>query len=109
MRCRSVCYTVLASSDLRMRTPAGPMTVENDEIASSPPRSDMKADVTELAAHQAAISKVLRAIANSPSDLQPIFQTILEAATHLCRADGSVLRLVEKEGVRLVAKKASPG
>jgi signal transduction histidine kinase len=84
------------------------MAIENDETAPGPPRSDMKADVTELAAHQAAISKVLRAIASSPSDMQPIFQTILEAATHLCRADGSVLRLVEKEGVRLVAKKASP-
>jgi len=82
--------------------------IENEEIVRGPSRSDMKADVTELAAHQAAISKVLRVIASSPSDLQPIFQTIVDAATHLCRADGSTLRLVEKEGVRLVALKASP-
>jgi signal transduction histidine kinase len=54
------------------------------------------------------MSKVLRVIASSPTELQPVFQTILDAATHLCRADGGTLRLIEKEGIRLVARKASP-
>jgi signal transduction histidine kinase len=65
-------------------------------------------ELTEVTRHRAAISEVLRAIAGSPHDLQPIFDTILDAATHLCRADGGTLRLIEKEGVRLVARKVSP-
>jgi hypothetical protein len=37
--------------------------------------------VTELIEQQTAISEVLRAIANSLHDLQPIFDAILDSAT----------------------------
>jgi hypothetical protein len=73
-----------------------------------PSRSELQKQVAELIDQRAAISEVLRAIANSPHDLQPIFETILDRATRLCRADGGTLRLIEKEGVRLVAQKLSP-
>jgi len=52
---------------------------------------------------QTAISEVLRAIANSPHDLQPIFDAILDSATRLCRADIGTLRLAEESGLRRVA------
>src|SRR5712671_4868202 len=42
-----------------------------------PSRSELQWEVTELAEQRAAISEVLRAIASSPHDLQPIFDTIL--------------------------------
>jgi hypothetical protein len=58
--------------------------------------------VTELVEQQAAISDVLRAIANSPHDLQPILDVILDSATRLCRADVGSLRLAEESGLRLV-------
>jgi signal transduction histidine kinase len=75
----------------------------------SPSRAELQEQVSELVARQAAISEVLRAIARSPDDLQPIFQTILDSAARLCLADaGGTLRLLEKEGVRLVAQKLSP-
>jgi signal transduction histidine kinase len=75
----------------------------------SPSRAELQEQVSELVARQAAISEVLRTIASSPDDLQPIFQTILERAARLCLADaGGTLRLIEKEGVRLVAQKLSP-
>ena len=51
-----------------------------------PSYSDLQRQVTELVEQQAAISEVLRAVANSPHDLQPIFDTILINATRLCRA-----------------------
>jgi PAS domain S-box-containing protein len=57
---------------------------------------------------QTAISEVLRAIANSPHDLQPIFDAILDSATRLCHADSGALRLSEEGGLRLVAVRGDP-
>jgi signal transduction histidine kinase len=64
--------------------------------------------VTELIEQQAAISEVLRAIANSPHNLQPVFDAILDSATRLCRADMGSLRLFEESGLRLVAVRGDP-
>src|ERR1700760_849311 len=64
--------------------------------------------VTELIEQQAAISEVLHAIANSPHDLQPIFDAILDSATRLCRADICSLRLSEEHGLRRVAIRGDP-
>src|SRR5882762_3447806 len=64
--------------------------------------------VTELIEQLAAISEVLRAIASSPHDLQPIFDAILDSATRLCRADIGSLRLSEESGLRCVAVRGDP-
>jgi GAF domain-containing protein len=71
-------------------------------------RSELQDRVTELIEQQTAISEVLRAIANSPHDLQPIFDGILDSATRLCRADVVTLRLSEESGLRLVAMRGDP-
>jgi hypothetical protein len=42
--------------------------------------SELQQQVTELAGQQAAISKVLLSIANSPHELEPIFGTIIANA-----------------------------
>ncbi|RXT37818.1 hypothetical protein B5V03_31715 [Bradyrhizobium betae] len=68
-------------------------------------------DVTALMRaqeQQTAMSEVLHAIANSPHDLQPIFDAILDSATRLCRADSGALRLSEECGLRLVAVRGDP-
>jgi C4-dicarboxylate-specific signal transduction histidine kinase len=67
-------------------------------------------ELTEVLRQRAAISAVLRAIANSPHDLQPIFDTILDNAVRLCRAEecGGVCRLAEEGGFRLVAHNLNP-
>jgi signal transduction histidine kinase len=62
-------------------------------------------ELTEVTRHRGAISEVLRALANSPHDLQPIFDTILDSARRLCQAEVGTLRLSEQAGLRLVAAK----
>jgi signal transduction histidine kinase len=71
-------------------------------------RSELQEQLAELIDQRSAISEVLRAIAGSPHDLQPIFQAILGSAARLCRAEAGVFRLVEEAGLRLVAHKVSP-
>jgi C4-dicarboxylate-specific signal transduction histidine kinase len=75
----------------------------NESIHGESTASELQDRVTELIEQQTAISVVLRAIANSPHDLQPIFDAILDSATRLCRADIGSLRLSEESGLRRVA------
>jgi GAF domain-containing protein len=70
--------------------------------------SDLQRHVTELLEQRAAISAVLRAIASSPHELQPIFDTVLEYAGLLCRAELGSLILFEQNGYRMVARKGPP-
>jgi signal transduction histidine kinase len=80
----------------------------NESIHGERTASEPQDRVTELIEQQRAISEVLHAIANSPHDLQPIFDAILDSATRLCRADIGSLRLSEESGLRLVAVRGDP-
>jgi signal transduction histidine kinase len=80
----------------------------NESIHEQSPASEPQDRVTELIGQQTAISEVLRAIASSPHDMQPIFDAILDSATRLCRADIGSLRLSEEGGHRLVAVRGDP-
>ena len=80
----------------------------NESIHGERAASELQDRVTELIEQQTAISEVLRAIASSPHDLQPIFDAILDSATRLCRADIGTLRLSEEGGLRRVAMRGDP-
>src|SRR5271168_328962 len=80
----------------------------NESVDGERTASELEDRVTELIEQQTAISEVLRAIASSPHDLQPIFDAILDSATRLCRADIGALRLSEESGLRLVAARGYP-
>ena len=80
----------------------------NESIHGQRTASELQDRVTELIEQQTAISEVLRAIASSPHDLQPIFDAILDSATRLCRADIGTLRLSEEGGLRRVAVRGDP-
>jgi GAF domain-containing protein len=80
----------------------------NESVHGERTASELQDRVTELIEQQTAISEVLRAIASSAHDVQPIFDAILDSATRLCRADGGSLRLSEESGLRLVAVRGDP-
>jgi signal transduction histidine kinase len=80
----------------------------NESIHGERTASEPQDRVTELIEQQTAISEVLRTIASSPHDLQPIFEAILDSATRLCRADIGTLRVSEESGLRRVAVRGDP-
>jgi hypothetical protein len=80
----------------------------NESIHGERAASELQDRVTELIQQQTAISEVLRAIASSPHDLQPIFDAILDSTTRLCQADIGALRLSEEGGLRRVAMRGDP-
>ena len=65
-------------------------------------------DLTEALDRQTATSEILRVISGSPTDTQPVFDTIAANAARLCAArDAQVLR-VEGDVLRLVSAYGSP-
>ena len=60
-------------------------------------------DLTEALQHQTATSEILRVISSSPTDVQPVFETVCERAEKLCDAEISLVSRVEGEQIHLVA------
>src|SRR5262245_51393853 len=65
-------------------------------------------DLSESLEQQTATSEVLRVISNSPGELEPVFETMLENATRLCEAPFGNLFLREGDAFRAVAVHAPP-
>src|SRR4030095_3620440 len=60
-------------------------------------------ELREALAQQTATSEVLRVIAASPTDVQPVFDTIAHSAAQLCEAFDVMVLQVDGEVLRLVA------
>ena len=66
-------------------------------------------ETKEALEQQTATADVLRVIASSPASVQPVFDAILEKATHLCEAQLGALFLAGPEVWRMVSHRgASP-
>jgi len=60
-------------------------------------------DLTESLEQQTATSEVLSAISSSPTDLQPVYETILANVTRLCEANIAALFLYDGEVLTTVS------
>ena len=68
---------------------------------------DRNRDLTEALEQQTATSEILRVIASSPTDLQPVLDTIVASAARVCSGDDVNIRLVEGNVLRPGAQHGS--
>jgi GAF domain-containing protein/CheY-like chemotaxis protein len=61
------------------------------------------ADLTEALEQQTATSEILRVISSSPTDVQPVFATIVRSAVQLCGARFGALHRFDGDRLHLVA------
>jgi hypothetical protein len=59
--------------------------------------------IREDAEQQTAIGEVLRVIATSPIDIQPVLDVVAENAARLCQADDAVIFRIEGDTLQCVA------
>ena len=60
-------------------------------------------ELTESLTQQTATSEILRAIASSPTDLQPVLNTVAENAARICEANDTLIYRVDGQRLRGVA------
>ena len=60
-------------------------------------------ELKESLEQQTATSEILGVIASSPTDIQPVLNTVAVNAARFCEATDAQIRLVEGDGIRLVA------
>jgi GAF domain-containing protein/CheY-like chemotaxis protein/anti-sigma regulatory factor (Ser/Thr protein kinase) len=66
------------------------------------------ADLTEALEQQTATANILRVISSSPTDVQPVFDTIIRSAVQLCSARFGVLHQFDGEQLHLAACDVTP-
>lgn len=60
-------------------------------------------DLEEALRHQTGSANILRVIASSPTDVNPVLQAIVESACDLCNAYDAMVRLKDQSGLALSA------
>jgi GAF domain-containing protein len=81
------------------------MTPIPDKTAADPQQiiGELQRKVDELTAQQAATAEVLKVIAGSPTDVEPVLKIIVENACELCDAYDAVVLLRDRDDLRYSA------
>src|SRR5262249_61508625 len=79
------------------------IAIENTRLLNE--LSQRTTDLTEALEQQTATADVLRLIASSPGDLQPVFQNLLGNATRLCVANFGFMFQYDGGAWRLMAQR----
>ncbi len=82
------------------------IAIENARLLSE--LQTKNADLTEALEQQTATANILRVISNSPTDVQPVFDTIVRSAVQLCNARFGVLHRFDGEQLHLAAHDVTP-
>jgi signal transduction histidine kinase len=79
-----------------------------DQAAIAIENARLFRDLAEALEQQTAASEILRVISQSPTDVQPVFDTIVESAARLCDAEVSNVTRFDGELVHMAALHAHP-
>jgi GAF domain-containing protein len=93
------------------RKTARPRRASKTVRHSSPPApaiDNLREQLNEALAHQAATAEVLRVISSSPGELGPVFEAMLEKAVNICDAKFGLLFRWEGDAFRTVAMHGVP-
>jgi two-component system, NtrC family, sensor kinase len=77
------------------------IAIENARLFEAEQAS--KRELQESLEYQTAISEVLAVTSRSPSELQPVFDTIVAAAERLCQADRAQIFILKEQAYHLAA------
>jgi two-component system, NtrC family, sensor kinase len=92
-------FTVKQIATLQIFADQAAIALENERLAQA--LGAQNRELTEALEQQTATSEILRVISSSPTDIQPVFDTIVRSAATLCAAttsglfrfDGSLIHL----------------
>ena len=76
---------------------------EQELVALRRELAEVRAEAAEAQEQLAATSGILRIISSSPTNLQPVLDTIAENAARVCGASDAVIRLIDGDVLRRVA------
>src|SRR5262245_3475573 len=60
-------------------------------------------ELAEATGRETATGEILRVIASSPTDIQPVLDAIAQSAAQVCGSDNATIRLIEEDTLSLVA------
>src|SRR5262249_9319602 len=68
----------------------------------------LRRELADAQAQQTATADILRVISSSPTELQPVLETLVRSATRFCGADDAVIHRLEGDGLPVVVAHHGP-